>query len=73
MTGSDEFPVRIGRNVLIKGTSYIFGSIIEDYVHVEHSVIIRKKVKAVPQNDGSIKPVRFYLPPPEGVDAIENI
>ncbi len=73
MTGSDEFPVRIGRNVLIKGTSYIFGSVIEDFVHIEHSVIIRKKVKAVPKNDGSIEPVRFYLPPPEGVDAIENI
>ncbi len=73
MTGSDEFPVRIGMSVLIKGTSYIFGSFIEDYVHIEHSVIIRKKVKAVTLNDGSIKPVRFFLPPPEGIDAIEDI
>ena len=73
MTGSDEFPLRIGKNVLIKGTSYIYGSTIEDFVHIEHSVIIRKKVKAVTLDDHSIKPVRFYLPPPEGVASIEEI
>lgn len=73
MTGSDEFPLRIGANVLIKGTSYIFGSLIEDNVHIEHSVIIRKKVKAVKLNDGSVKPIRYYIPPPEGTEAIENI
>ncbi len=73
MTGSDEFPLRIGKNVLIKGTSYIFGSIIEDFVHIEHSVIIRKKVRAVTMDDNTIIPVKFYLPPPEGVETIENI
>gem|GEM_PF-157314 len=44
MTGSDDFPLKIGKNVLIKGTSYIFGSIIEDDIHIEHSVVIKKKV-----------------------------
>ena len=39
LTGSNEFPLRIGSNVLIKGTSYIFGSIIEDNVLIEHCVI----------------------------------
>ncbi len=73
MTGSDEFPLRIGKNVLIKGTSYIFGSIIEDFVHIEHSVIIRKNVKAISYDDHTVKPVRFYLPPPEGVKSIEDI
>ena len=73
MTGSDESPLRIGKNVLIKGTSYIFGSIIEDYVHIEHSVIIRKKVRAIQNPDGSIKPIRFYLPPTEGKDSIDEI
>lgn len=73
MTGSDEFPLRIGTNVLVKGTSYIFGSVIEDYVHIEHSVIIRKKIRAVQSSDGSIKPVKFYLPPPEGTKAIEDV
>lgn len=73
MTGSDEYPLRIGTNVLIKGTSYIFGSLLEDFVHIEHSVIIRKKVKAVQMSDGSISPVKFYLPPPEGTDAVEPV
>jgi bifunctional UDP-N-acetylglucosamine pyrophosphorylase/glucosamine-1-phosphate N-acetyltransferase len=73
MTGSDEYPLRIGTNVLIKGTSYIFGSLLEDYVHIEHSVIIRKKVKAIQMSNGSISPVKFYLPPPEGTDAVEPV
>ncbi len=73
MTGSDEFPLSIGTNVLIKGTSYIFGSIIDDNVHIEHSVIIRKRVKAAKLNDGSVKPIRYYIPPPEGVEAIEEL
>jgi bifunctional UDP-N-acetylglucosamine pyrophosphorylase/glucosamine-1-phosphate N-acetyltransferase len=73
MTGSDEFPLRIGTNVLIKGTSYIFGSVIGDNVHIEHSVIIQKKVKSLKLNDGSVKPIRYYIPSPEGVEEIENI
>jgi bifunctional UDP-N-acetylglucosamine pyrophosphorylase / glucosamine-1-phosphate N-acetyltransferase len=73
MTGSDEYPLRIGSNVLIKGTSYLFGSTIEDNIHIEHSVLIRKKVKVVKSADGSVKPVRYYLPEPEGVDAIEEV
>ena len=73
MTGSDEYPLRIGKNVLIKGTSYIFGSVIEDFVHIEHSVIIRKKIRAVTLDDHTIRPVRYYLPPPVGKDSIEDI
>jgi bifunctional UDP-N-acetylglucosamine pyrophosphorylase/glucosamine-1-phosphate N-acetyltransferase len=30
MTGSDVNPLIIGNNVIIKGTSYIFGSVIDD-------------------------------------------
>lgn len=73
MTGSDEFPLRIGKNVLIKGTSYIFGSIVEDDVHIEHSVLIKKKVDKLIKKDGSIQPIKFYLPMPEGIDAIEDL
>ncbi len=73
MTGSDEFPLKIGKNVLIKGTSYIFGSIIEDEVHIEHSVIIKKNVTRLIKRDGTIQPIKFYLPMPEGIDAIENL
>jgi bifunctional UDP-N-acetylglucosamine pyrophosphorylase / glucosamine-1-phosphate N-acetyltransferase len=73
MTGSDDFPLRIGKNVLIKGTSYIFGSIIEDNVYIEHSVIIKKRVERLIKRDGTIQPIRFYLPMPEGIDAIEDL
>jgi bifunctional UDP-N-acetylglucosamine pyrophosphorylase/glucosamine-1-phosphate N-acetyltransferase len=73
MTGSDESPLRIGKNVLIKGTSYIFGSIVEDKVHIEHSVIIKKRVERLIKRDGTIQPIRFYLPMPEGIDAIEDL
>ncbi len=73
MTGSDEHPLRIGKNVLIKGTSYIFGSIIEDGIFIEHSVIIRKRIKAVKDAHGKIKPVKFYIPEPKGSELIEDL
>ncbi len=73
ITGSDEYPTRIGKNVLIKGTSYLFGTIVEDGVFIEHSVLIRKKVRAVKDENGNIRPVRFYIPIPEGADLVREI
>ena len=73
MTGSDEYPLRIGESVLIKGTSYVFGSIIEDGIQIEHSVIIRKKVERLEKKTGVVQPIKFYLPMPEGIDAIEDL
>lgn len=73
MTGSHDHPLNIGKNVLIKGTSYIFGSIIEDGIYIEHSVIIRKKIKAVKDSKGKIKPVKFYLPEPKGSELMEDL
>ncbi len=73
MTGSDEFPLRIGKNVLIKGTSYVFGSIIEDGVHIEHSVLIKKKVNRLVKRNGELQEIKFYLPMPSGVDAIDDL
>ena len=73
ITGNDEFPVIIGNNVIIRGTSYIFGSIVEDDVRIEHSVIIKKRVEKLVKRDGSIQPIKFYLPLPEGIDAIEDL
>jgi bifunctional UDP-N-acetylglucosamine pyrophosphorylase/glucosamine-1-phosphate N-acetyltransferase len=73
MTGSDDYPLKLGQKVLIKGTSYIFGSIIEDEVYIEHSVIIKKKVERLVKRNGTIQPIRFYLPMPEGMDAVEDL
>ena len=60
MTGSDEFPLRIGKNVLIKGTSYIFGSKIADNLFIEHSILVKKKVRAVKDKKGKIQPDEIF-------------
>jgi bifunctional UDP-N-acetylglucosamine pyrophosphorylase/glucosamine-1-phosphate N-acetyltransferase len=73
MTGSDKYPIKIGKKVLIKGTSYLFGSIVEDGVYIEHSVIIKKHVERLIKKDGTVLPIRFYLPMPEGIDAIKDL
>jgi len=73
MTGSDEFPLRIGKNVLIKGTSYIFGCTIEDDIYIEHSVLIKKKITKLVKRNGEVQRIRFFLPMPSGIDAIENL
>ena len=66
ITGSDEHPVNIGKKVLIKGSSYIYGCNIADDVTIIHSVLINKKIK---KKGASIK---FYLPEAEGVENIES-
>jgi bifunctional UDP-N-acetylglucosamine pyrophosphorylase / glucosamine-1-phosphate N-acetyltransferase len=73
MTGSDEYPLRIGQGVLIKGTSYVFGSVIEDGIYIEHSVLVKKKVERLEKRSGVLQPIRYYLPMPEGIDAVEDL
>lgn len=66
ITGSNEQPVNIGRNVLIKGTSYLFGCDVADNVTIIHSVLINKKIKKKGTS------VKFYLPEAEGVEEIDS-
>lgn len=73
MTGSDDFPLRIGKNVTIKGTSYLFGTTVEDDVFIEHSVLIKKKVKKIVLENGEIQKIKFYLPSPVGENSIKDI
>jgi bifunctional UDP-N-acetylglucosamine pyrophosphorylase/glucosamine-1-phosphate N-acetyltransferase len=73
MTGADEFPTRIGNNVLIKGTSYIFGVIVEDDIWIEHSVLKCKYVERTVRKDGTIQPIRWVLPLPEGLDSLHSL
>ena len=73
ITGSDEFPTRIGDNVLIKGTSYVFGAIIESGCWIEHSVIIKQHVDCVRKKDGTIQKIKYFLPLPEGIDSLRPI
>lgn len=70
ITGSDEHPVRIGSNVRIKGTTYIYGCTIEEGVQIEHCFIKQKRIRAVRREDGTIQPIRFYRPMPEGMDSV---
>ncbi|MCP5462698.1 MAG: NTP transferase domain-containing protein [bacterium] len=73
ITGSNEFPVTIEDNVLIKGITYIFGSYIEKDIEIEHSVIKKKRVERICNKDGSIKPIRYCIPLPEGLDSLVNL
>ncbi|MBT9138038.1 MAG: Bifunctional protein GlmU [Syntrophomonadaceae bacterium] len=72
ITGGDEYPTRIGDNVTIKGTSYVFGSIIENDQWIEHSIIKKKYIRKV-ISDGSVQQIKHYLPPPEGISSISNL
>lgn len=73
MTGSDQHPTRIGNNVLIKGTSYVFGCIIEDDLCIERSVLKNQYVEKIVRKDGSVQPIRYIMPQPEGLDSIRPI
>ena len=73
MTGDDEYPTRIGNNVLIKGTSYVFGCIIEDDIWIEHSVLKCKYVERTLRKDGSIQPIKWVIPPPQGLDSVHSL
>ena len=70
MTGSDEFPMRVGEGVTIKGTTYLFGCTVDDGLLIHHCVVLRRHIEQVRRRDGTIQPIRFVLPPPEGLDSI---
>ncbi len=73
ITGSTEYPVKIGKNVTIKGITYIFGSVIEDKILIEHSVIKQKYVEAVKKKNNQIQAIRYILPLPEGMDSLQDL
>ena len=47
--------------------------VIDDDLFIEHSVIKGKRVEQVKRRDGSIQPIRYVLPQPEGLDSIFEI
>lgn len=73
ITGSDEFPVRIGKHVTIKGVSYIFGSIIDDNFLIEHSVLKCKHALRPEGSKSEISKIKYYLPEPEGIETINSL
>jgi len=73
ITGSDEYPIKIGDNTLIKGTTYIFGSIIEPNNWIEQSIIVKKYVQCIKKSDGTIQKIKYIYPLPEGMDSLKSI
>ena len=73
MTGSDSFPMCVGKRVTIKGTSYLYGCQVDDDLLIEHSVIKCKHIEQVRRRDGSMQPIRYVLPQPEGLDSISDL
>lgn len=73
ITGSDEFPTQLGKNVIVKGVSYIFGSQIENNIHIEHSIIVRKKVCKPINSKCEVYKIKYVLPEPEGLNAIVDL
>ena len=75
ITGSDEYPVNIGNDVLLRGVTYIFGSLIESGVKITHSVLKRKHVKnrSSEEKGSEVVKVRYVIPNPEGKDAVEDL
>jgi len=73
ITGSTGEPVKIGDNVLIKGMTYIYGSIIENELLIEHSILKCRRVRKVVLENGEVQPVKYILPSPEGLDAVSGV
>ncbi|MBU0533264.1 MAG: NTP transferase domain-containing protein [Candidatus Omnitrophica bacterium] len=71
--GDDKYPVKIGKNVNIKGTSYIFGCIIDSSVSIEHCILIKKHIQKKLSKSGEIKTLRYIFPKEEGVDCLKQL
>ena len=73
ITGSSSNPVVVGNDVLVKGVTYIFGSIIEDDLTVVHSILKNMHVEKVKKTNGEIQPIKYIFPQPEGLDSISPV
>jgi bifunctional UDP-N-acetylglucosamine pyrophosphorylase/glucosamine-1-phosphate N-acetyltransferase len=73
LTGSDQFPCTVGKNVIIKGLTYVFGTYIDSNIIIEHSVIIKKKITKPGDSKSDMYAVRFYLPEAEGREGIKPL
>jgi bifunctional UDP-N-acetylglucosamine pyrophosphorylase/glucosamine-1-phosphate N-acetyltransferase len=47
--------------------------VIESGIWIEHSVLKNKYVERTVRKDGSVQPVRYVLPLPEGLDSIHEL
>lgn len=73
LTGSAKNPLKIGNNVQIKGNSYLYGCIVEDDCFIEYCTLIKKKLNCVRDKNGTVRPIKFIFPLPQGKDFIESL
>lgn len=73
LTGSDEYPLTVGDNVRIKGTTYIFGSVIEDNVFIINCVLRQKRLTAQKDKSNTIIPISNIFPEPTGREAVKEL
>jgi bifunctional UDP-N-acetylglucosamine pyrophosphorylase/glucosamine-1-phosphate N-acetyltransferase len=73
ITGSYKSPAKIGDKCLIKGTTYMFGTVVEKGVTIIHSVLIEKYIRRIQKKDGTNQHIKYILPLPEGIDSIRQL
>lgn len=73
ITGSDEHNTIIGKNVVIKGVSYIYGCRVDDSAYIESSALYQKHIKCIYDKNGDLIKVKFVFPEAEGKEAISQI
>lgn len=73
ITGSDNHPVKIGSSVLIKGVSYLYGSIVDSNAYIEHCIFYYSHIKALKDKNGNIIKCRFIRPKEEGIESVLKI
>ncbi len=73
LTGSDEYPTTIEDDVLIKGTTYLFGTYVENGVEIEQCTLKQKRVERLTRKDGSVQAIRYCRPLPEGLDSLSDL
>ena len=73
ITGSDQNPSAIGSHVVIKGLTYIFGTIVGSNICIEHSVLARKKISKPEGVKADLYHVKYILPEAEGLDAVQDL
>lgn len=73
ITGSDNHPTKIGQNVLIKGVSYLYGSIVDSNAYIEHCIFYYSHIKALKDDKGNIIKCRFIRPKEEGIESVIKI
>ncbi len=73
VTGSPEWPTRLGNNVVVKGNSILIGCVVQNDVLIEHSILECKTIKRIQGSNGAVQPVRFVRPQSEGLSAIDSM